>query len=94
MSLFDRLLDSLVETSPTATTTPTATISGPRGSCKAVNAETGRQCALLAGHTTAHRHGSTSFTRVAEPGATSFTRRDALDRAASASSQSNFSPPE
>lgn len=94
MSLFDRLLDSLVTPTPAAPVAASAPTSGPRGSCKAINAETGRQCALLAGHTTAHRHGSTSFTRVAEPGATSFTRRDALDRAAAASSQSNFSPPE
>ena len=52
---------------------------GPRGSCKAINAETGRQCALLAGHTKPHRHGSTEFTRVATPGQASFSRRDALD---------------
>lgn len=34
-------------------------------SCKAVNAATGRQCALLHGHSGAHRHGSTAFVTVA-----------------------------
>lgn len=56
---------------------------GFRGSCKAVNADTGRQCALLAGHTTSHRHGSTAFFRVAEPNQKSFTRRDLIDAAGS-----------
>lgn len=56
-----------------------------RGSCKAINAETGRQCALLAGHTKPHRHGSTEFVRVATPGQSSFARRDALDALAAAS---------
>ena len=50
-----------------------------RGSCKAINPDTGRQCALLAGHTKPHRHGSTEFTRVAAPGQQHFGRRDALD---------------
>lgn len=53
-----------------------------RGSCKAINPDTGRQCALLASHAGAHRHGSTSFTRAAAPGQTRFTRRDSLDSAA------------
>lgn len=51
----------------------------PRGPCKAINAETGRQCCLLAGHAKPHRHGSTDFTRVAAPGQQHFSRRDALD---------------
>ncbi|MDP2270935.1 MAG: hypothetical protein Q8K32_09410 [Archangium sp.] len=55
---------------------------GFRGSCKAINAYTGKQCALLAGHTTAHRHGATAFVRVAAPDQKSFHRRDLLDRAA------------
>lgn len=42
-------------------------------------ADTGRQCALPGGHAGEHRHGRTAFTRVATPGQTSFTRRDALD---------------
>lgn len=58
---------------------------GFRGSCKAVNADTGKQCALLAGHTTSHRHGQTAFIRVAHVDQKSFTRRDLLDAAASAS---------
>ncbi len=55
---------------------------GFRGSCKAINADTGKQCALLAGHTTSHRHGATAFVRVAAPDQKSFHRRDLLDRAA------------
>lgn len=57
---------------------------GWRGSCRAVSAETGRACALLAGHTGPHRHGSTTFVRTAEAGQTHFTRRAALDDAATA----------
>ena len=57
----------------------------PRGSCQAVNAETGRQCALLGGHTGVHRHGRTDFTRTAELGQTSFRRRELLDHAAMSS---------
>lgn len=52
-----------------------------RGSCKAVSAETGRQCALLAGHGESHRHGATAFVHVAAPGQSHFTRREALDHA-------------
>ncbi|MDP2271273.1 MAG: hypothetical protein Q8K32_11115 [Archangium sp.] len=55
---------------------------GFRGSCKAISADTGKQCALLAGHTTSHRHGATPFVRVAAPDQKSFHRRDLLDRAA------------
>lgn len=56
---------------------------GFRGSCKAISADTGQQCALLAGHTTSHRHGSTAFFRVATPNQKSFTRRDLIDAAGS-----------
>jgi len=64
---------------------PPSPIAAPlvaRGSCKAINPDTGRQCALLASHAGAHRHGSTSFAREAAPGQTRFTRRDSLDSAA------------
>lgn len=74
------------------TVKPVAFVTTARGSCKAVNAETGRQCALLAGHTCAHRHGRTDFWRCAEPGTTSFSRRDALDVAGTARSGSFFNP--
>lgn len=78
---------ALLGSSPrTAPVTPVSVQRGaPRGSCKAINAETGRQCALLAGHTKPHRHGSTDFVRVATPGQSSFARRDALDALAAAS---------
>ena len=46
------------------------------GSCEAINPDTGRQCALLAGHTKAHRHGSTEFNYGAQPGQKNFRRRD------------------
>lgn len=51
-----------------------------------MSAETGRACALLGGHDGPHRHGSTAFIRTAEPGQTHFTRRAALDVAATARS--------
>lgn len=57
-----------------------------RGSCKAISADTGRQCALLAGHESLHRHGSTDFARVASSTQTTFRKRDQLDAAALASS--------
>lgn len=84
---------------PTFSDTPLVPTSAPgvltfRGSCKAINADTGRCCALLANHAGAHRHGSTSFVRVAKPGATSFSRRDALDAAASSSHSSAFTTPQ
>lgn len=63
------------------------------GSCKAINPDTGRQCALLHGHTKAHRHGSTEFRYSAAPGQKSFTRRDALDRLASSRDGSPFTTP-
>jgi len=63
--------------------------SGLRGPCKAINATTGRQCCLLIGHVAPHRHGSTSFERVAAPEQTHFARRDALDALASSRSRSS-----
>lgn len=77
---------------PVPTSAPAPAVA--RGSCKCINAETGRQCALLAGHPPPHRHGSTSFVRVAEAGATSFARRDALDAAASRTHSSAFTTPQ
>lgn len=52
-----------------------------RGSCRALSAATGRQCALLEGHTGPHRHGRTEFWLAAQPGQTHFTRRAELDTA-------------
>lgn len=63
---------------------------GPRGACKAISADTGRQCCLLVGHTTPHRHGRTDFVRVAAVGQQSFARRDALDGVATARLSSPF----
>jgi hypothetical protein len=65
---------------PKAEAPPVRTV----GTCKAINAETGRQCALPDGHLEFHRHGRTSFVHVAQPGQTHFARRDALDQAATA----------
>jgi len=75
---------------------PPVNLAGPlvaKGSCKAINPETGRQCALLAGHTTSHRHGRTEFTFGAAPDQTSFTRRDRLDQLASSRNGSPFTTP-
>lgn len=66
------------------------------GSCKEINPETGRQCALLAGHLAfklPHRHGRTEFVRAAAPGQTQFSRRDALDAHASTRHGSNITNP-
>lgn len=57
-----------------------------RGSCKAINPDTGRQCALLNGHTKPHRHGSTEFVIAAAPGQRHFARRDRLEQFASSRS--------
>ena len=73
--------EALRSTAPSSSSTPRLS---PRVSCKAINAETGRQCALLSGHTSAHRHGRTDFWRVAEEGQTHFARRAALDAAGTA----------
>lgn len=61
-----------------------------RGSCKARNPATGIQCALLAGHTKLHRHGSTEFRFGAAPGTSAFPRRDALEKAAHGRPDSPF----
>lgn len=87
MSLMKRIMEQRLRHQPAPAPQQLAEVvrapaTGPRGSCKAINAETGRQCALLAGHAGAHVHGRTAFTQVAQPGQTTFTRRDALDRAA------------
>lgn len=58
---------------------------GFRGSCKAINPATGRQCALLAHHTKPHRHGNTEFLYAAAPNQQSFHRRDLIDQAATRS---------
>lgn len=77
---------------------PPVNLAGPlvaRGSCKAINPETGRQCALLAGHApkTKHRHGRTEFAFGAAPEQTSFTRRERLDQLASSRGSSPFTTP-
>lgn len=67
-----------------------------RGSCKAIDAETGRQCRLPA-HPHApdqHRSERGPFHRLALPGQTKFTRREALDAQASSRSASPFTTPQ
>lgn len=66
---------------PPAPTPPPPPVVRPgwRGNCKAINPATGRRCALLEGHDTMHRHGSTAFAFGAEPGQTHFARRELLD---------------
>lgn len=58
---------------------------GPgRGSCRAVNADTGLPCRLPAHVTDDHHDGRTRFTRVAAPGQRNFPRALALEEAATA----------
>lgn len=74
-------------------------LSGPlvaRGSCKAIDAETGRQCRLPA-HPHApdqHRSERGPFHRLAAPGQTQFKRRAELDALASSRSTSPFTTPQ
>lgn len=53
-----------------------------KGSCKAVDAATGRACKLPAHPGEVHRSERGPFVRVAAPGATSFPLRQALEHAA------------
>lgn len=68
-------------------TTPTSVPGRARGSCKAVDAATGRQCKLPhhPEHPEQHRHERGMFHRVAAPGTTTFPLREALELAALAS---------
>ena len=52
------------------------------GSCKAIDADTGRRCRLLAHPGEAHRHERGPFFRTAAPGQSTFTVRAQLDAAA------------
>lgn len=76
------------DTSPAALTAPrspdVALATTWRGSCTARCAETGRACALPAGHKPAevHANGRRRFTAVAEAGATSFRAAEQLAAAA------------
>lgn len=47
--------------------------------CRAQSAQTGRMCALLAGHSGPHAHGRVTFVQVAAPGQTHFAGRDELE---------------
>lgn len=75
---------------PVPAAAPPAPVLTGRGSCKARNPATGIQCALLAGHTKLHRHGSTEFRFGAAPGTSAFPRRDALEEAAHGRPDSPF----
>ena len=75
-----KVLEALpLPAAPPASSTPTR----GRGSCFAIDAETGRQCRLPAHPEAPDRHGHERgpFFRCAVPGQT-FTRRDLLDHAA------------
>ena len=61
---------------------PVMKAEGWRGSCQAINPDTGRRCGLIAGHAAPHRHGRTEFHLAAAPGQTHFPRAAALDSAA------------
>lgn len=61
---------------------PPAPLPGWSTSCKAVDAATGRQCALLHGHPGAHRHGSTRFVAVVLDDADLARAKARLDEAA------------
>lgn len=68
---------------------PPALKPGWRTSCRAVNANTGRQCCLLHGHDGAHVHGRTAFTAVALSDDDVRRARTRLDEAATSR---NFNP--
>lgn len=83
-------LEALPLPAPPPAPPPAPASTTSRGSCKARNPATGIQCALLAGHTKLHRHGSTEFRFGAAPGASAFPRRDALEEAAHGRPDSPF----
>lgn len=85
--LIDRTVELLKGAPPAPV--PTSALSTPRGSCKAINPVTGRQCALLSGHTKPHRHGSTEFHLAAVPGQR-IARQELIERFASATHSSPF----
>lgn len=69
---------------PAQDTTPLQLSDGRwRGSCEALNPDTGRRCCLLSGHATPHRHGRTDFYLAAVPGQP-FARARQLEDAANA----------
>ena len=87
VELYRSLPEVFGEPAPLPVTTPTSATGRARGSCKAVDAVTGRQCKLPhhPEHPEQHRHERGMFHRVAAPGTTSFPLREALDLAAQAS---------
>ena len=86
------VIEQMLAPPPPAPPAKPVNLSAPlvsRGSCKAINPVTGRQCALLSGHTKPHRHGSTEFHLAAVPGQR-IARREELELAASATHSSPF----
>lgn len=75
-------VDAVVLPPPVHEVPPPAPLPGWSTSCKAVNAATGRQCALLHGHPGAHRHGSTRFVAVVLDDAALARAKARLDEAA------------
>lgn len=61
---------------------PAKVAQGWTGSCKAVDAATGRRCRLPAHPEPTHRHERGAFFRVASASQTTFPLREQLDRAA------------
>lgn len=66
---------------------------GWKGSCKAIDADTGRQCRLPAHPGEAHRHERGPFFRAAPPEQTHFRAREQLDAAATRRNHSNNEAP-
>lgn len=66
---------------------------GWRGSCKAIDADTGRRCRLPAHPGEAHRHERGPFFRTADPTQTHFRAREQLDAAATRRNHTNNEAP-
>jgi hypothetical protein len=75
---------------PTRTPAPAVPRGPARGSCSAVDTETGLRCRLPAHPGDVHRHERGPFTRVAAPGQTSFARVEQLVAAATAHSSYDY----
>jgi hypothetical protein len=77
-------LEAALASAPPAPATPPPPDIKPgwRGSCKAIDADTGRRCRLPAHPGQQHRHERGPFFRTAPPEQTSFRVREQLDAAA------------
>jgi TPP-dependent indolepyruvate ferredoxin oxidoreductase alpha subunit len=88
-----RAVEALKPAAPAAPPPPPKIEPGWRGSCKAIDADTGRRCRLPAHAGEAHRHERGPFFRTAPPEQTHFRAREQLDAAATSRNHTNNEAP-